>query len=140
MKILCRSNSNMKLQAGQQVNRIGKYLYKHIDGAFNIKYSGNTCDVYMLILYQIPPEFLSKYKITEDKYKECYEMTININITTYQNKIRINLIEVTPEEKTIGFDVYLPEEVEDLQKAFNRIYSRTCKRIEKEFKDYEFLF
>lgn len=151
MRIIIASNKKPKsnknnvktgsqLQAGQQVNRVGKYLYKHLDGAFKIKNSGNTCDVYVTVLYQIPPEFLKKYGIEESKYQEVNEMTLNINITTYQNKVRINIIEVTPDEKTIGYDLYQPEELEDLQKSADKIFKRVCRRISKEFQDYDFLF
>lgn len=134
------NNQGRKLEAGQQVNRVGKYLYKHLDGAFKIQNTPNTCDVYVTVLYQIPTEILKKYSITEDKYGELNEMTLNLSITTYQNKVRINIIEVTPEEKTIGFDVYLPEDLEDLEGSAKKIFSRVCKRISKEFQDYEFLF
>lgn len=143
MIITCKSkgnSNNSKLEAGQQVNRIGKYLYKHLDGAFKIKNSPNTCDVYITVLYQIPPEFLNKYNINETKYEEVFEMTINLNITTYQNKLRVNVIEMTEGEKTLGCDVYKPEVLENLQESANLIFNKVCKRISKEFKDYEFLF
>jgi hypothetical protein len=145
MKIVCKSKGNISnnsstLQAGQQVNRVGKYLYKHLDGAFKMQNSANMCDVYMTVLYQIPLVLLKKYNISEKAYQEVQEMTLNLNITTYQNKVRINIIEVTPEEKTIGFDVYTPEELENLQQSAEKIYQRVVKRIEKEFQDYEFLF
>lgn len=132
--------SGNQLQAGQQVNRVGKYLYKHLDGAYKIKNSPNTCDVYVTVLYQIPPEFLKKYGIKGDEYEKVNEMTVNLSITTYQNKVRINIIEVTPDEKTIGFDVYKPEQLENLQESAAMIFNKVCKRISKEFQDYEFLF
>lgn len=129
-----------QLQASQQVNRLGKYLYKNLDGAFKIKNTSNTCDVYVTVLYQIPVEFLKKYGITEDKYMEVHEMTVNISITTYQNKVRINVIEMTKGEKTIGFDLYPPESLIDLEKSAKKVFDKVCKRISKEFADYDFLF
>ena len=128
------------LQPSQQVNRIGKFLYKHLDGAYKIEKSSNSCDIYLTVLYQIPPALLKKYGIEEEKYTEVHEMTVNLSITTYSNKVRINIIAMNPEEKTIGFDLYTSEELMDMNKAFHKIYNKVCKRLSKEFEDYEFLF
>ena len=136
MKIECRSNQ--MLSANQQVNRLGKFLYKHIDGSFNYKKSSNMYEVYMTILYQIPVENQDNSKGKEFNY--LHEMTLDINITTYMNKIRINIVEMTPEEKTIGYDLYEPEKLEDLVKASEIILKKIHKRISREFREYEFLF
>lgn len=136
MKIECRSNQI--LSANQQVNRLGKFLYKHIDGSFNYKKSSNMYDVYMTILYQIPVENQDNSKGKE--FNDLHEMTLDINITTYMNKIRINIVEMTPEEKTIGYDLYAPEKLEDLVKASEIILKKIHKRISREFREYEFLF
>lgn len=82
-----------QLQAGQQVNRIGKYLYKHIDGAYNMVKSPNMVDIYFIVLYQLKEDLR-----TEDDH-DMHEMSINLNVTTYSNKVRINIIEVSPKEK-----------------------------------------
>lgn len=136
MKIECKSNQS--LSANQQVNRVGKFLYKHIDGAFNYKKSSNMYDVYMTILYQIPVESQDKSK--GEEFNDLHEMTLDINVTTYLNKVRINIIEMTPEEKTIGYDLYEPEKLEDLVKASEIILKKIHKRISREFREYEFLF
>ena len=67
-------------------------------------------------------------------------MKININVTTYQNKVRINIIELTSKERTIGFDLYTPEKVQDLQKAYPVIMEKIYKRIYKAYEDYYFLY
>jgi hypothetical protein len=136
MKIECKSNQS--LSANQQVNRVGKFLYKHIDGAFNYKKSSNMYDVYMTILYQLPVESQDKSK--GEEFNDLHEMTLDINVTTYLNKVRINIIEMTPEEKTIGYDLYEPEKLEDLVKASEIILKKIHKRISREFREYEFLF
>lgn len=136
MKIECKSNQ--KLSANQQVNRVGKFLYKHIDGAFNYKNSSNMYDVYMTILYQLPSDKQDEAKGKE--FNDLHEMTLDINITTYMNKVRVNLIEMTPEEKTIGYDLYEPEKLEDLVKASETILKKIQKRISREFREYNFLF
>ena len=98
MKIICKYES--KLSANQQVNRVGKYLYKNIDGAFKYKTSSNACDIYFTLLYQLPLESRDESKGKE--YNDIHEITVDINITTYQNKIRVNVIEMTPKQRTLG--------------------------------------
>lgn len=128
------------LQPGQLVNKLGRFMYKHLDGAFKIENTANMCDVYITVLYAIPRDIIELYKLYEPKYSEVNEMTIDINITTYQNKIRVDTIEVTPEEATLGFDLFPPEKLEDLNKALQLVYGKVCKRIQKRFEDFEFLF
>lgn len=133
MKILCVKQTQTQMPASQRVNRIGKYLYKHLDGAYNYKKSGNMYDVYCTLLYQLKPEF-------GGEVNDVKEMTIDINVTTYQNKLRINTIEMTPKERTLGFDLMKPEELIDLQKAMEIIIWKVGNRIRKAYKDYIILF
>ena len=133
MKLYVKCASQPILPASQQVNRVGKYLYKHLDGAYKYVKSGNVYDVYCTLLYQLKPEF-------GGKVNDVQEMTINISITTYQNKLRINTIEMTPKERTLGFDLMKPEELVDLQKAYEIIIWKVGNRIRKAYKDYIILF
>lgn len=133
MKILCVKQNQPQMPASQQVNRVGKYLYKHLDGAYDYKKSGNMYDVYCTLLYQLKPEF-------GGEVNDVKEMTIDINVTTYQNKLRINTIEMTPKERTLGFDLMKPEELIDLQKAMEIIIWKVGNRIRKAYKDYIILF
>lgn len=135
MRIL--SANNKKLQPGQQVNKVGQYLYKHLDGAFKIEKTGNMCDVYFMILYEVP-RLQRRFGHPEDR--NLNEMHINLNITTYQNKIRVNVIEVSPEEKTLGCYVFNPEVMEDLYEAKKLIYNKVVKRVSKVYEDYDFVF
>ena len=123
------------LPASKQVKRIGQYLYKHIDGAYDFKSSSNNYDVYFLLLYELKKELREP-----GKEYPVQEMKININATTYQNKVRINIIELTSKERTIGFDLYTPEKVQDLQKAYPVIMEKIYKRIYKAYEDYYFLY
>ena len=139
MRIIVGANKQpQKLSANQQVNRVGKYLYKNLDGAFKIKNSSNTCDVYTTVLYQIP--YLQQIPGRGKEYNDVHEMTLNLNITTYQNKVRINIIEMDPNERTIGYDLYKPEALEDLDFACKLIFQKVCKRISKAYQEYDFLF
>lgn len=130
-----KAASQQVLPASKQVKRIGQYLYKHIDGAYDFKSSSNNYDVYFLLLYELKKELREP-----GKDYPVQEMKININVTTYQNKVRINIIELTPKERTIGFDLYTPEKVQDLQKAYPVIMEKIYKRIYKAYEDYYFLY
>lgn len=121
--------SDTKLQPEQQVNRIGKYLYKTIDGAYKIKFGVMTCDIYMIMYYQ-----------TSGNSESFKEMRIDINITTYQKKIRVNVIEMTDYEKTLGCSVYKPDQIKVLSEARKLIYNDICKHISKAYSDYDFIF
>lgn len=130
-----KAASQQVLPASKQVKRIGQYLYKHIDGAYDFKSYSNNYDVYFLLLYELKKELREP-----GKDYPVQEMRININVTTYQNKVRINIIELTPKERTIGFDLYTPEKVQDLQKAYPVIMEKIYKRIYKAYEDYYFLY
>ena len=124
---------NKRIPSSPQVNRIGKYIYKHLEGAYKSVKSGNMYDVYCTLLYQLKTEY-------GGKINDVNEMTIDINITTYQNKIRVNTIELTPEERTLGSDVIKPEILNDLQTAMNIILEKICNRISKAYDKYDILF
>lgn len=132
----------------QTVNSLGKYLYNNLSGAFNYKRSSNMFDIWTIVLYQIPYELTKKYNIIENEYKDVYEMVININITTYQEKIRVNLIEETPDEFTIGCKVFnlekLREQHPNQQLYFDAIKDATMDyliaRLEKHYEDFDFLY
>ena len=55
--------------------------------------SPNMVDIYFIVLYQLKEDLR-----TEDDH-DMHEMSINLNVTTYSNKVRINIIEVSPKEK-----------------------------------------
>lgn len=136
------TSANNDMQAGQKVNAIAKYIKKHIEGAYKIAFSPMTADVYITIYYQIPKEvrdLLKKYdaEITNDEMKE---MDIDISITSYQNKIRINVIRMDDNEKTLGHFVLKPEETKDLYAVTESIKDKVASFIEKEYADYDFIF
>lgn len=131
-----------ELQAGQKVNKIGKYIKKHIDGAYKIAFSPMTCDVYITIYYQIPGDVIALV----EKYGQHLQdismksMDIDISITSYQNKIRINVIRMDDNEKTLGHFVMKPEETQNLDKVLKDIKDKVAHYIEKEYADYDFVF
>lgn len=137
MKIYC-ANTQIPMAASQQVNKLGKYLYKHLDGAYDFKKSGNTFDIYSTLLYQLNPAYYNSDEDNGDH--DVQEMTINISITTYQNKVRVNTIEVTPNARTLGFDIIPPESLVNLEDAMKLVVNKVGKRIRKAYQHYTILF
>ena len=126
------------LPASQIVNVLGKYLKRNIDSAESIRFSSNMCDVVFTIYYQIPAEFQIPEK--GEEYNDVHEMKVDINITTYRNKVRINLIEISPQSRTIGFDVYEPELFTNMSYARDAIMKKVQRRVSRAYKDFDFLF
>lgn len=127
-----------KLQASQLVNKVGRYMYKNIDGAFQMKSTSNTFDVYTTLLYMLLPEFRSPRNNKEAN--DVQEMTLNLSITTYQNKIRLNIIEVDPNERTLGYFLYPPELFGNMETAFKKIQRDFNRTVTKKYERYEILF
>ena len=123
-----------QLSANQIVNSVANYIYKHLDGAYKIEKGVNQRDVYSIVLYQV------KDPLNKVEHKEMYEMNLDINITTYQNKIRINVIEISPEEVTITCDVWKPETFDNMNEAYKKILGRISAKISKRYEEYDFLF
>ena len=117
------------LDLGQQVNRVGKYLYRHIDGAYKIKFSPVTCDIYFTMYYHIPQE--------KDTFKE---LNLDINITTYQKKLRINVTELDANEKTICQIILSPGQIEDLNQLYRDVYLKIQIAVAKEFSEFDFVY
>lgn len=126
------------MPASLLVNKVGKYLNKNIDGAYRFKISPNMFDIYMIVLYQYT--YKSSKPGEPDKLSDVMEMHININLTTYQNKLRMNLIEMAPNEKTLGFFVIAPEKIKDLEFAKDWVMSNLKKTLYKLFDGYIFMF
>jgi len=121
----------------QLVNSVGKYMYKHIDSANKLTFYPNMCDVYFTIYYQVPGEIIQKYNVPDD---ELHEMQVDVNITTYQNKIRVNITEVDALERTLGSVIVKPVDFPDVAKLSTHIYTEICKKVAKAYEDYEFVF
>lgn len=115
---------NLPSNTSKLVNTLGVFLYQNIDGAYKLSKSSNTCDVYVKISY-------------DDETLKT--MTIDINITTYQEKIRVNTIEMTEYQKTIGHDVYRPEQLKDLNAVKTDIISKLTKRLNKNYPNFNYI-
>ena len=127
------------IPTNQLVNKVGQYLYKNIDSAFQTLRSSNTYDVYLKVYYQL--DRLNQVPGRQQEgYNDMHEMVINISLTTYSNKIRVNIHEVNPENWTFGYFVVEPEKLQDVSNAKKLIYEKVCKKIAKHYEDYNFLF
>lgn len=121
------ANTNKDL--ANYVNKLGKYLRKSLDGAFKITFGPNHCIVSLKMFYELP-----------DDRNSFKEMTFSIDITSYQNKLRINITENTIMEKTIGQLILKPEEIGDLNYAKTKLMDTLVKSIDKEFEGYDFIY
>ena len=126
----------MATPASKWVNILGKYLYRNLDSSVKFKISSNMYDVFFLMFYQLRPYDQIP---GNDEENDIHEMVFDLNVTTYQNKIRINLLEVTPNNRTIGFDLYDVDMLENLPKAKEIIFNKVLKRIGRAYKDFDFL-
>lgn len=122
-------NATEKRDMGTWINKVGKYLKQHIDGAYKIKFNAMNCEVWMRMYYQVPRD-LSSFR----------EIHFLIDITSYQNKLRVNLIEDTAMEKTVGQVILKPEELTDLESVKAKILEKIQRFIAKEYADYEFVY
>ena len=106
-----------------------------------LEYTPNTCEVSLVILYEIPRDVIRMYP---EEFKqvpdEVYEMGISLNFTTYANKVRLNVISRNPDEKTLGQKIYPFEKLTNSFEAQNLIMEDVCKILYKNFSNYEFIF
>ena len=135
-------------QTAQIVNSIGKYLYKNLSGAINFKKSSNMFDVWTIVLYQIPQEIAKKYNLSIEESQQVNEMLLDINLTGYNTKIRVNIIEESPDEMTIGSQTFDLEKYKtrytNQQACFtaikDSIEAYIIRRLKHRYEDYEFLY
>lgn len=132
-RVLCRKSSNKPQEGGQYVNTISNYLYRHIDTSYNQKHSSNMSDVYFQVYYQMiqPDDTLDS---------TLQEMNIDLNITTYRDKIRINVLELTPDEFTLGMKTFTYKDNMNLAKLMTDVLQYVDKRLTKCYSDREFVY
>lgn len=127
-----------KLNTNQLVKQAGQYLYRHIDGAYKGVSSSNTYDVYFVLYYQLKVEDRDPSK--GEEYNDVHEMKLNISLTTYSNKIRVNIHELTPDNCTIGYIILPPEKLQDPLAAKKMIYDKVIQKVVKRYSEYDFIF
>ena len=120
----------------RNANQVGKYLYDHIDSANKCVRLSNTCRVYMFVWYQLPWEKRTVGDLIENP--DMYEMNIVIDITHYADKLRFNIIEISPMEKTLGH--FVIEDGVDLKELPKIVLNKIKKLLNKEYAKYIFVY
>ncbi len=140
-----------RLPKASQVRRLGDYLAKNKDknlrltGVYMVKEPPNQYLIYTTIMYQIDPEvrkMLKRYqKEFQGKEEDIYEMNILINITTYEQYIRIYFVTLDEYETNLGYMRLSPEELMSLPYCKDKIQKFIKTKIEKKYADegYEVL-
>lgn len=117
-----------KIPVSKYIKPLGRYIYKNLGGAYSISTTPNSCDIYFLVLY------------TENDSNDVQEMRFDLNLASYSNKLRVNIIAIDKSERTIAFDVYDGSILEDYSNAKEIIWQKAKKRISKAFAGYNFIF
>ncbi len=119
----------MATDLGQLIKQFAKYLYKNIPGAYKINFGSMTSDVFTVVYYQVPGDAHS--------FKE---MNIDISITGYANKIRINITQMDHLEKTIGQIIFNEDDLLDKERCKYRIIEKMRTALVKEYSEYDFVW
>ncbi len=122
------------MKINQQINRIGKYLYYDIDGAVSYRTEPNKSIVTFLMYFQDDPN-----KVDQSDF-ELNEIKIEIDITTYNNKVRVDMIELDPNQRTLGYYLYSPESTQDMKYVRDDILNKLNKRIRKFYGQFLYLY
>lgn len=158
-----------RLPLPSQVKRLGKYLKDNLSGVYSVKEPPNEYIIYTTVLYTIsesarrdisehiqklkelyepytlPEEVKQDIHESEKRLKEAtdnvYEMNIYLNITTYGQYIRINIIQLDEYEVTLGFLRLEPKELMSLPYCKDKLLNYTKRVIERKYKSegYEVL-
>ena len=120
------------------IRNVSKYIYKHIGDPVKYTTRPQSISVFFTIYYQIP--IAGDRPGSPMQYGDVYDMIIEMNLVTYANKIRVNILEISPEEYTIGHKVYDPDEFLNVSELQSLIIDDTYTAIKKRFEDYEFIF
>ena len=130
----------------QIINSLGKYLFKSLDGAIDFNKKSNEFELNTLVLYEIPKEVIKTYNLNEDEYGELYEAELQISLTSYDTKLRMNIYCIRPENLVLGhmtLDVSRYEDMDNTQffkLVEEKLLAYIRKRLEAVFGGFEFIF
>ena len=122
MKIFCATQLLSDMPTSKLVNVLGRYLYAHISGTFRYTKTSNSYEIYISTIQQD----------TANESKP-HQFIVSLNLTTYQNKIRVEVIAHTPKEETLGFAVFQPDSFDDLDDARISILKAVNKMLYKAY-------
>lgn len=122
------TNSIERLPLSQLVNIVGKYVYKNINGGYEFKKRPNIVDMF----FNIPCQYVDN--------PESSQISVNINVTTYQDKLRVNLVEVSSMERTLGYFTVNVSKFADSQDLCKSIMNKIHTKLDKSFSDCTILY
>lgn len=126
------------LQGSQIVNRLGKYLNKHIAGSGSIENRSNTCIVSIPILYTvIPDNDALQDGNSQDVPNETGTLTVHIYIKTYDNRIAISILNG---DINIDFKTYTIASFDDYETQCLRVLNNSKTKICRKYPQYDFQF
>lgn len=133
--------NNMPLPS--KVKELGKYLKNNLEGVYKVEEPPNEYIVHTTILYMIKPEVRQAMKQYPTELKgiedEIYEMNIYLNITTYGQYIRVNVIKDDAGQETLGYMRLEPQDLISMPHCQDKIVKYVKKRIENKYENYEVL-
>ena len=106
----------------QLVNSIGKYLYAHIHDAVRYSKSSNTYELLISTIQQ-----------ADNEDSEPQQLLLSLSLTTYQNKLRVNVIAHTPAEQTLGYALFRVDNFSSLEDARETILARVNKILKSAY-------
>lgn len=114
----------------QYINKLGKYLNKEIDGAYKMKFGPTYSEVYVMVYFQ------------EWGQPQTFdEVSVKINITSYQDKLRVNFIRDDEKEKTLGQVILKASDITTgMPYIKEKVDTALVKAMEKEFGEYQFIY
>ena len=126
------------LKGSHIVNELGKYIKKHLAGSGNIKKEPNICNVTIPLLYTVKPDKDALDDcISKDIPDEMGTIIVEISITTYSDKIRVNIYNG---DLTIDHNTYPIALFDDYETECIKVLNHTKKRIIKYYPQYDFQF
>lgn len=150
MKILAKTKFNSndeyynRLPLPSQVKRLGEYLRKRKDKiteVYKVEQPPNQYAIYMTIMYQIPLELRQKMRKYANELhgieEDVYTANVYINITTYKQYIRMNVILLNDGEETLGFLRLDRMDLMSLPDCKQKLLDYIYEKILKKFKDYD---
>ena len=94
---------------------------------------------YIFEKYEIYDCYNNVYRGTIS-YSDVNSMKFNINLTTYQNKIRVNLIEIEPQDRPVSYRTYDTSKHQTVQSLSSMILKDIRNTLNNYYEGYEFIF
>lgn len=128
MKIWINSSTNQP-NLGRTVKKLGKSLKSELDGIYAIQFKPNTCRLKMRMYYQLTDN--------PDSFRELH---LFIDIATYQDKLRINIIEDTANEQTLGQIILTEQQANNFNDVRKKVLNCIEKSISKKYGNFDYVY